>query len=155
MFSCALRGQDGAIPPMRHTVQLQMPTRLIVRRTQSQLSDSFDLALLRKVRIKVDRNMFIGLKDEVRIYPMDGRRPQSPGRVGYGSIDEQDSEPAFLKSTGVWDRVRDGVPSAGERYTVEHDITIFETDVPPEHLWQPKAGRYRVLWNRKMKADSQ
>jgi hypothetical protein len=98
--------------------------------------------------------MFIGLRDEVRVYRMGSPRTQSTRSVGYGSINEQDSEPAYLKSTSVWDRVRDGVPAPGERYTVEHNITIFETDVPPGHFWQPKAGGYRVLWNQKVKADS-
>jgi hypothetical protein len=59
------------------------------------------------------------------------------------------SEPAerkgFLKSADG------GIPAPGKRYVVEEDVSIFETDVPAQHMWSPESGRYRVIWAEKLK----
>jgi len=155
MFSVAGYGQTGSM--RAHTIELRMPTRLDVRRTESQLSDSFHLASLRKVRIAVNGDAFLGLKDEIRVYRLGGPRPQSAGSLSYTSIDERTvpSESGYLSGAQSWDRLRDGIPAPGERYTVEHVLTVFETDVPPQHFWNAAIGnRYTVLWQRKLQADS-
>lgn len=35
---------------------------------------------------------------------------------------------------------------SGEPLQVTVDIEIFESSVPPQHLWRPERGDYRVLW---------
>lgn len=157
IFHGVASGQARSEVPVRHSVQLPMPTRLKLRRTQSQISDSFDLPSVRNMKIIVDEDMFIGLRDEVRAYRRGSPRPESPGRVSYASLDERSasSEAGFLKSTNLWNGVQDNMPLPGEQYTIEHHLSIFETDVPPQHMWSGAiAGRFRVLWDRKLKADS-
>ncbi len=34
----------------------------------------------------------------------------------------------------------------GQRVTLRADVEIFETSIPPEHMWMPQAGDYKVLW---------
>jgi hypothetical protein len=50
-------------------------------------------------------------------------------------------------------RAIDKVPNAGERYTVEVRLTLFETDIPPQHHWAPGTGKYKILWAKALKAD--
>jgi hypothetical protein len=35
---------------------------------------------------------------------------------------------------------------AGAALRIRLDVTIFETSVPPGHMWHPKGGDYKVLW---------
>ena len=42
---------------------------------------------------------------------------------------------------------------AGRRHVVEHDIILFETDIPAQHMWGPESSKnYRVLWEEKLNA---
>jgi len=34
----------------------------------------------------------------------------------------------------------------GQRVTLRADIEIFETSIPPEHMWMPQAGDCKTLW---------
>ena len=36
----------------------------------------------------------------------------------------------------------------GDKYTVELHLTLFETDIPTQHMWAPDTGRYKVLWSK-------
>ena len=38
-----------------------------------------------------------------------------------------------------------------DAYSVEYRCVVFETDIPPQHFWQPIGGKYRVLWERNFK----
>ncbi|NQT38692.1 MAG: biotin/lipoyl-binding protein, partial [Planctomycetes bacterium] len=35
---------------------------------------------------------------------------------------------------------------AGEKLTLRADVEIFETSMPPQHMWSPTAGDFKVLW---------
>jgi hypothetical protein len=46
-------------------------------------------------------------------------------------------------------RSRDKIPQPGIEYVVEYRVTLFETDLPGQHMWRPLSGKhYRVLWTR-------
>jgi hypothetical protein len=30
-------------------------------------------------------------------------------------------------------------------------LVLFETDVPPQHEWDPHAGHYKALWTRTLR----
>ena len=149
---------DAAGPFERHEIAIPMPTRLKIQRTETRISDSFDLSSLRIVRVMVDRDMFVGMKDEIRIYSQGDARPQHAGSFSYASITESAmslSELEFLKSTNFLNQIEDGVPAPRKRYTIEHDISLFETAVHPQHMWNAEiGGDYRVLWQKTLKADS-
>jgi len=135
-----------------------MPARLSVQRTPSRLCVSYDLSSLRKVKVAVGERMAIGMKDELRVYVKGDAQPLHAGRFGYASINEPVipfSNPDFLKSTSCLDSVQDGIPAPGKRYVIEVDISLFETDIPPQHMWMPEGSkRYRVLWDKKLKTKS-
>jgi hypothetical protein len=134
-----------------------MPTRLSVQRMADRLSVSYDHASLRNVKITVGRKLTIGIKDELRVYLKDGERPVRYRSVLEESMNEKEfgavplSDANLLKSTETLTTVRDGIPAAGKRYIVEHDIVLFETDVPAQHMWSPESSNnYRVLWEKKL-----
>jgi hypothetical protein len=145
-----------ADPSIRHEVEVPMPTRLSVQRMQSRLSVSFDLASPRKVKIAVGRKMSIGVKYELRVYEKGDARPQD-AVVGYAGVREPviTSSPGFLSGTTFFNSGQGGIPAPGKRYIVEEDISLFETDVPPQHMWNvASGGRYRVLWRKKLKTEA-
>ena len=89
--------------------------------------------------------MTIGMKDELRVYLKGDARPSRYRSVLEGSMNEKEpavplSDANLLKSTETLTSVQDGIPAAGMRYIVEHDIILFETDVPAQHMWSPRVG---------------
>jgi hypothetical protein len=96
------------------------------------------------------------IEDELRVYVRGDPRPLQARSVSEGSISEKESAIPFsnaniLKSTEVLSRVQDGIPAPGTRYVIEHDISLFEADIPPQHMWSPESSRnFRVLWERKL-----
>jgi hypothetical protein len=141
-----------ADPATRHPVEVSMPTRLSIQRTSSSLSVSYDLASFRKVKITVGKKMTIGVKDEFRVYPKREARPAQYRELLEGSMNEA-PDPNLLKSSETLTMVQDGIPAQGQRYIIEHDIIVFETDIPAQHMWSPTSSRnYRILWEKKLNA---
>jgi hypothetical protein len=105
----------------------------------------------------VGKKMTIGMKDDFRIYVEGHARPPG-GILSLSGMKEQDppivlSDPNFLNSRETLTSVHDGIPAAGKRYVVEHDIILFETDLPAQHFWGPEGGKlYKVLWEEKLSA---
>jgi hypothetical protein len=131
-----------ADPSIRTEREFRLPASLRVKRTDEQMSLSFDD--VRPVKLKVGKDMVTGLKQALRVY-RDGKLVVS----GYHSLE---SGPAGEPSHGVvLNKKIDKIPQAGERYTVEVQLTLFETDIPPQHLWSPESGKYRVLWTKTIK----
>jgi hypothetical protein len=145
-----------ADPNTRHQVEVSMPTRLSVQRAAGRLSVSYDLASLQNVKITVGKKMHIGIKDELRVYFEGDARPAQYRSVFEGSLNENEpavplSDANLLKSMETLTSVQDGIPAAGKSYIVEHNIILFETDVPAQHKWSPETSRhYRVLWEKKL-----
>jgi hypothetical protein len=142
----------------RHPVQVSIPARLSVQRTPSSLSVAYDLASLRNVKIMEGEKMTMGMKDEFRVYLEGDTRPGPYRSLLEAEMKEKEpaiplSNPNFLKSTEILSSDHDGIPAAGGRYVVEHDIILFETDIPSQHMWSPESSRnYRVLWEEKLNA---
>jgi hypothetical protein len=60
--------------------------------------------------------------------------------------------PEFNLGTSLLHTRPDGIPLPGKKYIVEVDLAVFETDVPPQHAWQPQGSKnYKVLWQRTLK----
>ena len=106
------------------------------------MSLSFDY--VRAIKLKVGKDMVTGLKSELRVC-RDGKLVVS----GYHSLE---SGPAGNPGLGViLNKKIDKIPQAGEKYTIEVRLTLFETDIPPQHLWPPESGKYQVLWKKTLK----
>jgi hypothetical protein len=146
-----------ADPGLQHPVEVTVPARLSVRRTDGSLSVTYDPASLRNVTIMVGKKMTIGRKDSFRVYVEGGSRPPG-GSLSLSEMKEQDiptpiRDPNFLNSMETLTLVRDGIPVQGKRYVVEHEIVLFETDLPAQHFWSPEGGKkYRVLWDETLRA---
>lgn len=144
LASMLLSGDDGSA---RHRVVVSMPGRLRVQRTSSGLSVSYDLASLRKVKITVGEKMILGVRGEIRVYPKGEARPAQFQRLFEGSVDEKDGNLNLWRSAENFE-----IPGEGKRYVVEHDLILFETDVPAQHMWSPGSRKnYRVLWEEKLR----
>jgi hypothetical protein len=143
----------GADLSVRHPVVVPMPTRLTVERKSDRLSVGFDSASEKKVKIMVGKKMSIGVKYEMRVYAKGDARPRNPGGVGFASIIEPvtTSEPDLLNGRALLNSADGGIPAPGNRYVIEEDVSIFETDIPAQHMWNPESGRYRVIWAEKLK----
>jgi hypothetical protein len=142
-----------ADPAVRHEVVVPMPTRLSIERTSDRISVGFELASPRNVRINVGKKMTIGVKYEMRVYATNDARPVNAGGVGYASINEPVSASVrgLLNGRQFLNTGQGGVPAPGTRYNIEGDVSIFETDVPAQHMWMPESKRYRVLWETALK----
>ena len=137
-----------------------MPTRLSVQRTADRISISYDPASLRKMNITVGKNMTIGTKDELRVYPKGAARPEQNRTTLEGGMEEKAagaitwSNSRLRNSAQTFISLTDGIPAAGKRYIIEHDLILFETDVPVQHMWSPASSRnYRILWEKKLTAE--
>jgi hypothetical protein len=130
-----------------------MPTRLSVERTLDRISVGFDLASPRNVKITVGKKMTIGVKYEMRVYARGDARPLNAGGVGYASVNEPVSASVrgLLNGREFLNTGQGGIPAPGKRYYIEEDVSIFETDVPAQHMWMPNSKRYRVLWAKRLK----
>ena len=64
------------------------------------------------------------------------------------------AQPAWAWSPQPWIHNHEGNVVAGKEYTIEMDLTLFETDFEGriDRYWNPQsAGYYKVLWQRTLK----
>ena len=128
---------EGADPSVTHDVEVKVPTRLVVKRSAGKVSFGIDPTGFETVKLAVGEKMVTGLRSAVRMYP-EGGRPEDDS-VGLDGMIRFDG-------VGTVTRV---LPKG--RSVVEIDLAIFETDVPPQHMWMPGGKKYRVLWERALK----
>jgi hypothetical protein len=127
----------NANPFVRHAVSVRVPTTMRVTRHGDSLAVSFSTA---KTNLMVGDRMITGLKREDTVH-YDG--------VAHSLGLSLQSGLAFGSETNILTFARDKVPQPGQEFTLEHRFTIFETDVPAQHMWSPEGGRnYRVLWSQ-------
>jgi hypothetical protein len=114
------------------------------------------MASLQEVPVTAGRNMVVGIKDELRVYAVGSPRPVRPGNIGLSSSLEfctPEQSARSGSSTDVLNRNQGGIPETGRKYAVEMETTIFETDIPSQHMWQPQgSAKYRELWSRTLKS---
>jgi len=127
-----------ADPSIRHPVAVQVPTVMQVVRQGNSLTVSFPK--LQTTNLMVGYKMVTGLMREDSIYRNGVAQPRGMSlQGGFG----------FDPGTNVLTLGRDGIPEAGQEFTIEHRVTMFETDLPAQHMWSPQSGKhYRVLWTQ-------
>lgn len=134
--------EGGASGPGARSVRV--PAALSLSRGLDTLSVSIDSASLAETEVTVDPGMMLGVESETTVYPV-GQQPPAAGRKGYAS------GTSFSLGTASWSTRADGIPVPGTRYVAEMRLVLFETDVPPQHEWDPHAGRYKALWTRTLR----
>ena len=149
-FSPAILAIGLLMSAQEHEIEIAVPARLRVERTPERLSIAFDKTSVQTVSLTTDRNLKLGKKYELRVYGESDPRPVNAGRIGYASIPQPVdlTSPGYLNGTTFLNLTQDNIPATGKRYRIEKTIYIFETDVPPQHMWNPASSRYRVLWTR-------
>ena len=90
----------------------------------------------------VGHNMVLGTTTKLFIYPEGTKRPDAPRweRLSGGTPRKVSDHTSFIQAEPF------GYLKRGQPYVVELEVTIFETDIPPQHLWGPQGAKYKVLW---------
>jgi hypothetical protein len=143
---------QNANPAVTTPVSIKVATQLKVTGEGKSLVVDVDTHhALETVKIAVGANMITGLQTEFFVYPAGQARPeQMAGFTLEGATDFDQ----LGNDLGVGlSQTADGKPTVkGTKYVVEIVMVIFETDNPPQHMWDPQGGKfYKVLWTRTLK----
>lgn len=129
---------EDADPSVRHPVPVRAPTAMLVARHGDSLTVSFPT--LEKTNLMVGYKMVTGIMREDSVYRDGVAQPR--GMSLGGGLE-------WKPSTNVLIFGRDGIPKPGQEFTLEHRITMFETDLPGQHMWSSQSGKhYKVLWTQ-------
>src|ERR1035438_9672956 len=127
-----------ADPSVRHPVPVRVPTAMLVVRHGDSLTVSF--SMLEATNLMVGHKMVTGIMREDSIYHDGIAKPRGMSLQG-GLV--------FESSTNILTLGQDGIPQPGQEFTLEQRVSMFETDLPAQHMWSPQSGKhYRVLWTR-------
>jgi hypothetical protein len=136
-----MNGGDASAP---FEQDVRVPAALLLSRGLDTLSVSIDPTSLGDTRVTVDPGMLLGVESDTTVFPV-GHEPPAAGRKGYAS------GASFSLGTDTWNTRTDGIPVPGTRYVAEMTLVLFETDVRPQHEWDPHAGRFKALWTRTLR----
>jgi len=137
-----------ADPSRRHPVATPVPTGFdLVRREETLI---YRFTELQTTNLMVGFKMVTGVKYEGSMH-CDGT-VCSLFRLLVGSHRLM-SAPDLDTSTRTFKLDREkGFAQSGEGCIFEYRVTIFETDLPSQHMWSPQSGKhYKVLWTRTFK----
>jgi hypothetical protein len=123
------------------TVHVRVPGALRVARALDTLTVEIDPAASVDSAIDTDPSMSLGVETETRVFAI-GSPTVLGERHGYAS------GATFDVGQSIWNERTDGLPEPGKKYVAEMKLVLFETDVPPGHMWNPHAGRYKALLTR-------
>jgi hypothetical protein len=127
-----------ADPSVRHAVEVRVPTAMEVVRRGDSLKVSFPN--VQTTNLMVGYHMVTGIEREDKVYRDGTAQPRGMSLQGGLTLET---------GTNVLTLGRDGIPGPGQEFTLEHRITLFETDVPAQHMWSPQSGKhYRILWTQ-------
>jgi hypothetical protein len=134
----------NANPSIRVPLLVHVPTKLKIERASDTLSMEIDKSSLEATNLMVGTNMVTGVESKIYVYREGEPRPANGG-YGLGGTD-------FNLGTMIWHTNQEGIPLPGKKYVVEVELTVFETDIPPQHMWSPQGSKYfKILWRRTLK----
>jgi hypothetical protein len=141
-----------ADPSITHDVEVFVPTRVLVHRTANRIDVSEDLTSLQKIQVAVGKNLTLGLKVELRVYPIGEPRPSQPcsgALIGLNDSPAHNLQAATNGGTGVISALG-GMPKPGTRYTIEAIFIVFQSASPPIHNWyvSPTGNSYKAFWEK-------
>jgi|GEM_PF-2353244 len=133
-----------ADPAIRYPVSIKVPTRLKIERISDLLSMEIDTNGFEPVVLMVGTNMATGVESRTFVYP-EGEKRSGQSSLGWNS------GLVFGSEERVWHTSSDHFPLPGHKYIVEVELSAFETDIPPQHMWDPHGKNYKILWQRTLK----
>lgn len=129
-----------ADPARRHSQMVAIPTRLSLTRTPAGIEVRWPASPRESLELSVGERMIVGVETRLALRSTDVPPVEyDTTSLGSGALDPADM--TLLSPT-----------SATPPRFVHASIVIFETDVPPQHHWSPRSGRYRVLAERSLVA---
>ncbi len=133
-----------ADPNIREIREFDIPTKLSVQRSDTLLIIKGDSASYKKTQIGIGKNMVIGSIHTLNIYYKDSM-VYSYGyeRSGFGYYEGR----GFTRSSS-------GIPIPNIEYKIVYLYIIFETDLPPQHMWMYKTSKYKVIYQDTLSAIS-
>jgi hypothetical protein len=163
---------------MRETYQISLPTNLLVKQIKGILRIQTDKQSLETTNLTIGTNMLVGIWCDVYVHesgtsrstnychslqPDDGvfmpNASEATSKLEFDSFTyywrpdgNGIAQPAW--SSQPWIHSREGNVVAGKEYTIEMDLTLFETNFKGriDRHWNPQsAGYYKVLWQRTLK----
>jgi hypothetical protein len=135
----------NADPALRHTETIRVPTRLLRRAVDGQVEVSWDVESLEPADIDAGCNMILGHQVQyVLVAP--GAEPIDAGMDLGGDVDFSGAQGSSTLS------VQPPASSSPGPWTLRAVLQVFETDIPPQHMWSPQSGRFRVLLDRTIEA---
>jgi hypothetical protein len=129
-------------------MNVRVPAALSIARALDTLSVSVDPSSLADTTVTVDAGMVVGVESETVVFAIGQPRPAS-GRRGLQSGAD------FALGVDTWSASAEGLPTPGTKYVAEMRLVLFETNVPPQHEWDPHAGRFEVLWTRTLRQSEE
>jgi hypothetical protein len=137
----------NADPTIVHPISIRVPTKLKIGRAADVLSVEIDTNSFEYTNLGIGTNMVTGVENIIYVYREGESRP-AIGGYGLGGID-------FNLGTSIWHIKADRVPinpMSTQKYVVEMDLIVFETDIPSQHMWRPQESeKYKMLWQRTLK----
>ncbi|GAF87043.1 unnamed protein product, partial [marine sediment metagenome] len=115
---------------------------LDVKRMDDRISISFDTDSLEEIELEIGYKMVTGFRREIFVIS-DGEKAS----YGFGLGTSASFGTRFLS------RQLHGIPMNKEKYVVEVRLTIFETDIPSQHMWNPKSDKYKELWTNTLRSS--
>lgn len=137
-FFESMKAIQDADPELRHLEVLRMPSELLLESSDSATLVGFDSTSVHKIKISVGHKMVVGC--EWILYYFDGTEPIEIRRNLGGSLE------TLLGSGRMVVQGLNAIAESEGSLQLVAELTVFETDIPVQHLWDPKKGRYRPLW---------
>jgi hypothetical protein len=125
---------EQADPNIRHTIDVEVPFSLA-----AEYNPGYILLWPQKfesVSLSVGKNMIFGTNVK-RYHVLDSTTKILLSELLTSSIDFKNVQ-YRMNQTDL----------DGKERLIETQITIFETDIPAQHLWSPYSNKYKVLWQK-------
>lgn len=127
-------------PAIGKALSVRVPQKLTIVRTPDAVTVSVDQDSFEPVELMVDSKPATGVMWKLYVHPANAPRLSQPERAGINGGTDFNLGSAILNS-----RDHD-FPILGQPFIIEMDLAIFETPVPPQHMWSVVMGaNYRVL----------
>jgi len=131
-----------ADPAVREEREVLAPDGFRTARNAEVLAFCEHAGPLKPIKLMVGHKMVLGMYTKLYIYPEGGERPAQPLFIQCASGTPQ----RVFKNAFFYYAEPFGFLQRGKPYVVEMDLAIFETDIPPGHMWSPEGKNYKVLW---------
>jgi hypothetical protein len=128
---------EGADPERLHVEALEVPMALVVESSHLGTTVRFDDKSAVPLKLEVGHKMVVGC--EWTLYYFRGEERVVLRRGVGGSLE------GLTNGSHVIQGLQEIVDVQASLQLIA-ELLIFETDIPSQHMWMPKNGKYRILW---------